>query len=94
MIDLECLTLNAKNFGQFYFRTEVMSENLTSELFCSPNFLPSEIFVLQYLKIITYYFDSLNPKRQSYCPHHRRKCFLLIHADCVPLFQLLDSSSL
>ena len=54
--------LNAKNFGRFYFRTEVMSENLTSECFCSPNFLPSEIF-LQYLKIIAYYFDSLNSKR-------------------------------
>ena len=34
--------INAKKFGRFYFRTEVMSENLTSEIFCSTNFLLSE----------------------------------------------------
>ena len=31
VIGLECLTFNAKNFERFYFRTEVKSENLTSE---------------------------------------------------------------
>ena len=35
--------INAKSFGRFYFRTEVMSENLTSEIFCGTNFLLSEI---------------------------------------------------
>ena len=54
--------INAKNFGRFYFQTEVISENLTSEIFCSTNFLLSEKFFFQYLKIITYYFDSLDPK--------------------------------
>ena len=39
-----------------------MSENLTSEIFCVTNFLLSEIFFRD-LKIITYYFDSLDPNR-------------------------------
>ena len=34
--------INAKKFGRFYYRTEVMSENLTSEIFRSTNFLLSE----------------------------------------------------
>ena len=51
-----------KNFERFYFRTEVMSENLRSEIFCGPNFLLSENYSFQYLKTIAYYFDSLNPK--------------------------------
>ena len=44
VIDLECLTLNAENFGQFYFRTEVMSENLMSEFFVVQIFYRPKVF--------------------------------------------------
>ena len=71
-----------------------MSENLTSEMFCSTNFLLSEIF-FRYLKIITCYFDSLtrivlsssSSKMSSSCSCRTRGCIL-------SFFQLLDSSSL
>ena len=45
----ESLTLDAKGFERFYFRTEVMSENLTSEFFVVRIFYRPKFF-LQYFK--------------------------------------------
>ena len=91
--------MNLKSFGRFYFRTEVMSENLTSEIFCSPNFFTVRKLLFSVLKnhntILTVSTRNRNWRR----PHHRCRFFLLVHADlgdayCLTLFQLLDSSSL
>ena len=86
--------INAKNFGRSYFRTEVMSENLTPEIFCSTNFLLSENF-FSVLKIITYYFDSLDLNRVILIiVENVFFLFMQISGMHIVLFQLLDSSSL
>ena len=86
--------INEKNFGRFCFRTEAMpEENLTSEIFCSTNFLLSENF-FPYLKIITYYFDSLDPNRVVLIIVENVFLFMQISGMHIVLFQLLDSSSL
>ena len=87
--------INAKNFGRFYFRTEVISENLTSEIFCSTNFLLSENYFFRYLKIITYYIDSPDPNRVVLIiVENVFFLFMQISGMHIVLFQLLDSSSL
>ena len=86
--------MNAKNFERIYFRTEVMSKNLTSEIFCIMNFLLSKKF-FRYLKIITYYFDRLDPNRVVLIiVENVFFLFMQISGMHIVLFQLLDGSSL